>query len=123
MEAWRKNLRKSVKMEETQQATETQPTTEKTPENTTESSGKKRYKVVYNRPDCIGAAACVAIDPKRWVMNEDGKADLISAKEVKPGIWELEIEAEALEINKDSAEGCPVAVIQIFDMETGEKLI
>ncbi len=83
---------------------------------------KKVYKIVYDRPGCIGAAACVAIAPKVWVMNDDGKADLIGGKKISENEWELEV-SEELEVNVDAAQGCPVNVIRIFDKETGEKIV
>ena len=86
----------------------------------------KKYKVVYNRTDCIGAAACVAMHEKRWVMSkEDDRADLIGGTKVKddPETWEIEFEDDELAQFKESAYVCPVAVIEIFDVETGEKII
>ena len=82
---------------------------------------KKVYRIWYDRPGCIGAAACVAIAPKVWVMNKDGKADLIGGKQISESEWELEIDDD-LQINIDAAQGCPVNVIKIFDKETGEKI-
>ena len=32
-----------------------------------------KYKIEHNRPDCIGCAACAAVAPNHWEMNEDGK--------------------------------------------------
>ena len=80
-----------------------------------------KFKVTYDRDACIGAAACAALDPKLFKMNADGKADLIGGKEVKPGLFELEIEniVEA----KDAAESCPVRVIKIKDLENNKELI
>ncbi|HZX12235.1 MAG TPA: ferredoxin [Candidatus Nanoarchaeia archaeon] len=83
---------------------------------------KKMYKIVYDRPACIGAAACVAIHPKVWVMNADGKADLIGAKRISENEWELEVDAD-LEANVDAAQGCPVNVIHVYDKETGKKIV
>ncbi len=83
---------------------------------------KKVYRIVYDRPGCIGAAACVAIAPKVWVMNEDGKADLIGGKQISETEWELEVD-EDHELNVDAAQGCPVAVIKIFDKVTGQKIV
>ena len=83
---------------------------------------KKGYKIVYDRPGCIGAAACVAIAPKAWVMNDDGKADLIGGKQISENEWELEVR-EDLEVHIDAAEGCPVNVIHIYDKATGDRLV
>ncbi|MFQ5620823.1 MAG: ferredoxin [Candidatus Nanoarchaeia archaeon] len=71
-----------------------------------------KYKIIYDRNGCIGAASCAAAS-KNWVMAEDGKADLVSA----------EISEEELQENIDAAQSCPVQVIHIENTETGERLI
>jgi ferredoxin len=35
----------------------------------------KKYKIVYDREGCIGAAACISVAPNSWKMGDDGKAD------------------------------------------------
>ncbi|MBI4140690.1 ferredoxin, partial [Candidatus Woesearchaeota archaeon] len=42
---------------------------------------EKKYKIVFDRANCIGAAACTAAHPKRWAIVDDGKADLAGAKQ------------------------------------------
>ncbi len=85
----------------------------------------KKYKIVYNRTECIGAGACAAIAPDRWVMVGGGKADLVEGKEMSPGIWEAILEADEKQIKLliESADACPVKVIHIIDIETGEQII
>lgn len=73
----------------------------------------KRYRIIYDRSGCIGAASCAAAAPKNWVIADDGKADVVSR----------EITEDQLQENLDAAESCPVMVIHIEDMETGERLI
>ena len=92
---------------------------------------EKRYRVVFDRKNCIGAAACAAVAPQFWEMKEDGKADLIGFKVDKNGhqyiiLKENQLTSElknALALNKEAAEVCPVQVIHIYDEDTGEKLI
>ena len=79
--------------------------------------------IQYDRNGCIGAGVCAAVAPDHWVMNQDGKADLVNAKEVSEGQFELEIDEKDLEVNKQAAEGCPAVVIHIINKETGEKVI
>ena len=97
------------------------------PAQTQESSGlkagEKRYKVVYERELCIGAVACVMDDPKYWVMDDDGKANLIGGKEVSPGIFEIELSEEDFPKTLEAAKDCPVLCIHIIDKKTGEKII
>ena len=86
---------------------------------------KMKYKITHNRPDCISCGACAAIDPDTWKMDEkdDGKADLIGSKRREDGWEEKEIEEKDLEINKESAEACPVNVIHIKKLETDKEII
>lgn len=85
---------------------------------------KKRYKIIYDREGCIGAAACVAAYPERWSLADDGKAD------VKDGTHnddnteqQLEFSEEEFQKMMDSAQACPVNVIHIVDLETGQRVI
>jgi len=92
---------------------------------------EKVYKVVYDRKACIGAAACAAVAPEYWDMADDGKADLKPHEVDEDGnqvlfLKESELNdklKEALELNKEAAEVCPVQAIHIYDEETGEKLV
>lgn len=80
-----------------------------------------KYKVVYERDKCIGAAGCVAAYEKRWTLADDGKADLEGGKKANEH-WELEIDESELEDMKKAAEACPVTVIHIED-EEGNRII
>jgi len=83
-----------------------------------------KYRIEYERDNCIGAAACVAVDPENWTLVDDGKADLKNGKlqEAKK-IYIIEIDEAQLAKFKEAAEVCPVNVIHIFDIETGKKII
>ncbi|MEK6948397.1 MAG: ferredoxin [Nanoarchaeota archaeon] len=82
----------------------------------------KKYLVEYDREGCIGAAACVAVQPDQWTIVDDGKADLKdSAKEGKN--WFKEIDESELQAYKDAAESCPVTVIKIFEKDTKKRII
>jgi len=84
-----------------------------------------KYKVEYDRPNCIGAGACTTASPKFWKMNydKDGKADLIGGKQREDGWEELEIDEKDFEEMKAAAELCPVNVIRMKKKETGERII
>ena len=85
---------------------------------------KKRYKIVYDREGCIGAAACVAAYPERWNLMDDGKADVKDGtKNDDNTVQELEFTEEEFQKMMDAAQACPVNVIHIVDLETGERLI
>lgn len=80
------------------------------------------YKIVYDRTGCIGAATCEALDPVDFEMVEDGLADLKEGEETKDGIWEKEVPEEREDDALEAAKGCPVNVIRIVDMESGEQV-
>ncbi len=80
-----------------------------------------KFKITYDRTNCIGAGACAAMDPKRFKMVEDGKADLINGKDIGDGKWELEVEGDPDIIQ--AAKACPVEVIKVKNLETGQDLV
>ncbi len=83
----------------------------------------KKFQIQHDRPNCIGCAACAAVAPDFWTMAEDGKSDIVGCKK-RPDEWEeLDIEEKDYQINKESADSCPVNVIHIINKETGEKII
>lgn len=77
----------------------------------------KKYKVIFDREACIGALACNAVAPDFWDLSDDGKVDLRNAKKREDGKWELIIEAKDFEINKESADSCPVYAIVIEEVK------
>ncbi len=84
----------------------------------------KKYRIQLDRDACIGVTTCVNVDPKNWVMSEDGKVDLIgSTRNVKTGYFIREIDESELNKWKEVAEACPVNVIHIIDLETGKRII
>ncbi len=85
----------------------------------------KKYKIVYDMAGCINAGPCAVANPKHWKMDEElEKAVLIGGVEnPKTKNFELIIDEEDLKANMEAARVCPVAVIHIFDLETGEQLI
>ncbi len=84
----------------------------------------KKYKIVYDRENCIGAAACAAVSPDFWQIVDDGKADLAKAEHKEENrVQERIIDESELDANMEAAKSCPVTVIHIFDLETGEQLI
>jgi ferredoxin len=63
------------------------------------------YRIRHERDICIGCAACTAICPKYWIMEQDGKATAIKTK--------IEDKKEDLELNKEAELICPVNCIHI----------
>ena len=62
-----------------------------------------KYKVILDRPNCIGCGACVAACPENWEMQSDGKTS--QKKEL--------IEESEFSTNKEAEQVCPVDVISI----------
>ena len=82
-----------------------------------------KYKIEHDRPNCIGCAACAAVAPDFWEMKEDGKSSIKNGKERDDEWEELEIDEEHFAENKEAAESCPVNVIHIKNLDTGEDII
>ncbi len=59
---------------------------------------------------CIGAATCVAIAPKAWVLDNQAKAIILDTAD-----------QETDETLLEAAKGCPVAAISLTD-ETGKQV-
>lgn len=69
-----------------------------------------KLKVHVDRDLCIGAATCIAVAPKTFILDSEAKAVLLqSAQEELP------------ETIIESAKACPVAAIIITD-ETGKQI-
>lgn len=84
----------------------------------------KKYKVVFDRENCIGAGACVLAYAERFSMNKnDDKADMLGSMKNSQGQFEVECTLRELEEFKAAAQVCPVAVIKIFDQETGKEIV
>lgn len=80
-----------------------------------------KYKITFDRANCIGAGACAAMDPNNFKMVGDGKAELINGKDIGNGKFEAEVEGKPEVV--EGAKACPVEVIKIKNMDTGEDLV
>lgn len=73
-------------------------------------------KIVFDRARCEGFFVCSSVDPDNWQEDADeDKVTLAGAKEVRPGVYEKEIEEDDLADAATAAEGCPAGVIQVLD--------
>jgi len=84
--------------------------TTKDPSNPSGPVKVKNLKVRVDRDLCIGAATCIAIAPKSFVLDSEAKAIILKS-----------IDEESEQTIIDSAKGCPVAAIIIED-EQGNKI-
>lgn len=60
-------------------------------------------KIIVDREACISAADCVAIAPKTFELDEEGKARVIG------------VDGDDQETILEAVKSCPVACIYIFD--------
>ena len=81
-----------------------------------------KYKIIYDKNNCIGAYSCVVVAPKLWEVTEEGKADLKGGTlNPETGFYELIIDAEDYQTALESAEVCPVRVIVIEEIKDDRK--
>jgi ferredoxin len=80
-----------------------------------------KFKIIYDRENCIGAGACVAVDPKLWELSDDdNKADLLKGTfNEETQRWELIVDDSEVDMDviQESADVCPVNVIEIKKIE------
>ncbi|EKD46243.1 MAG: hypothetical protein ACD_68C00073G0002 [uncultured bacterium] len=82
-----------------------------------------KYKVEYDREACIGALTCTVAFPEVFKIGDDKKADMAGSKKNGSGQYEIEFPDDQLEKFKAAAEVCPVNVIHITNLDSGEKII
>lgn len=84
----------------------------------------KQYKIIYRKNACIGAGACEAVHPEGWFFDQETNiATLKSPKAAKnPEQEELIIDEAEFALHFEAAQVCPVAIIEIYDLETNQKI-
>lgn len=76
----------------------------------------KKIKIKVDSELCIGAAACVVVDPSTFVMNEENKAYVLDhGKDDQVYQRVLEVTDEELDRILLAAESCPVLAVIVFD--------
>lgn len=84
----------------------------------------KQYKIIYRKSQCIGAGACEFAAPELW--HYDKEKSIATLKDLQTRKTddeeELIIDASTLAKHLEAAQVCPVNVIEIYDLETGEKI-
>jgi len=68
-------------------------------------------KVIQEHQKCIGCGSCVAVCPKYWEMDQNGKAKPINATQTGED-YELEI-PDGPDCCKAAADSCPVTCIAL----------
>ena len=84
-----------------------------------------KYRVYLERNGCIGAATCVGAHPEHWKMRlGDNKVDILGGTQIlNSDDQEIIIDESDLASCKLAAEVCPVNIIHITNLETGEQVI
>lgn len=82
----------------------------KDPNNPSGPVQSRKLKVRVDRDLCIGAATCIAIAPKTFILDSEAKAVILKS-----------IDEETEQAVIDAAKGCPVAAIIIED-DKGNKI-
>jgi ferredoxin len=67
---------------------------------------KSGHKVWVDRNLCIGAATCIAVSPKAYVLDKEAKAVILDS-----------VDQDSIENIIESAKACPVAAIIIEDAQ------
>ena len=79
-----------------------------------------KYKIVFKRKECIGAAECEALSPALWKMQSDSKANLRGAAvNPKTGFYELIIDEAEAKKQKLVAGSCPTGCILVEQCKDG----
>ncbi len=78
-----------------------------------------RYKIIFNKDDCIGALACFGMAPDYWEEDPPAKkVDLKGAKYNKAtNRYELIINEDKYIELQGSADVCPVKVIEVVKID------
>lgn len=72
-----------------------------------------KFKIVHDRPICIGCGSCAATCPDFWELAKDGHSCLKSSKKADGENYELEL--GEIVCNQEAAELCPVNCIHIYN--------
>lgn len=76
------------------------------------------YKVIVDRNLCIGAATCVAVAPKVFELDNEGKAIILKRDGAKTSDAVKSTDIDDSEVNiLNSAKSCPVDAIIITEVD------
>ncbi len=84
----------------------------------------KLYKLIYKKSECIGAGACEAAVPEEWFFDKETSIATLRSPDAKKTeeVEELVFDETQLEKFLESAQVCPVAIMEIYDLEKNEKI-
>jgi len=77
-----------------------------------------KYKVKVDRDLCIGAASCVAVAPKTYELDGEGKAVMLKKDESKTSDWTFYDDINDIPDNiLNGARSCPVDAVIIVEVD------
>ena len=77
-----------------------------------------RFKVVLERPSCVGCGNCENVCPDYWEMADDGLTHLKESQHIGEN---EERELDDIACNEEAAESCPVNCIYVY--QDGKKIV
>ena len=84
----------------------------------------KKYKIVYRKSECIGAGACEAAFQEGWFFDKETSIATLKSPHAKKTKEreELIIDEQPLDQYLESAQVCPVMIIEIYELERNKKI-
>lgn len=84
----------------------------------------KKIKIKIDRNLCIGAASCVALEPKVFGLDQEAKAVVLDPEDSSKQYNEFtyEVDEEKFESILTAAKSCPTNAIIVEDAETGQQI-
>ena len=84
----------------------------------------KQYKIVYRKSECIGAGACEAAFPEGWFFDRETSIATLKSPQAKKTAEREELIIDELQFDQfmESAQVCPVMIIEIYELETNKKV-
>ena len=85
---------------------------------------EKKFKIIFEKDKCIGAAACNSVSDS-WLYNdEENKSNLIGGKfNNENNTYELEISDKEFDRDLNAARLCPVKAIHIEEIKSKKRII
>ena len=85
---------------------------------------EKKFRIIFEKDKCIGAAACNSVSDS-WIYNdEENKSNLIGGKFNKENnTYELEISDKEFDRDLNAARLCPVKAIHIEEIKSKRRII
>jgi len=87
-------------------------------------NNEKKYKIIFEKEKCIGAAACTSVSDSWKFDDAEGKTNLLKSRfNPENNTYELEIDESIYEKEYNAARLCPVKAIHIEEIKTKKKVI